>query len=255
MPLRVLIVDDEPLARRRVSLFLAPEPDVEVVGECGDGEEAVRAIDALAPDVVFLDVQMPEMDGFEVLAALPPGREPTVVFVTAYDEFALRAFNANAADYLLKPYGEDRFRAALDRARARVGPAGQAEVSRQIQSLLATLHAERQYPERLVVRVGPKIQFVRVRDVDWVEAEGNYVCVHARGREHLLRETLTHLAERLPPDRFLRVHRSAVVNVDRIREVVPMTKGTYQLRLEDGSALTSTATYRDGIQALIDGGV
>jgi two-component system LytT family response regulator len=253
MPIRALIVDDEPLARKRVAQLLADDPTVEVVGECADGVEAIEAIEALSPDLVFLDVQMPELDGFEVLEALPADRIPAVVFATAYDEFALRAFNANAVDYLLKPFGAERFRGAVERARARLGRGEQGEVARQMRSLLEMLQQARRYPERLVVRVGPRIIFVRVAEVDYLEAEANYVRVHAGGNAYLLRETLAHIALRLPPERFLRVHRSTIVNIDRIKEIQPMFKGTYHIRLHGGAEFTSTLTYRAGIQRLIEG--
>jgi two-component system LytT family response regulator len=252
-PIRALIVDDEPFARRRVAQLLAEHPEVEIIGECADGVEAVHAIETLAPDLVFLDVQMPEMDGFEVLAALDAEHMPAVVFATAFDDFALRAFNANAVDYLLKPFNAERFAAAVERARERIGRGEQAEITREVRSLLESLRAARRYPERLVVRVGTKIVFVRVADVDWIEAEANYVRVHSSGRSFLLRETLTHLAGRLPPERFLRIHRSTVVNIDRIKEIHPMFKGTYHIRLHDGTELSSTLTYRDAIHELIEG--
>lgn len=261
MPIRTLIVDDEPLARRRLAQFLAEEPGVAVVGEAPDGASAVAAIQALAPDLVFLDIQMPEVDGFDVLEALqaaPDGaRLPEVIFATAYDEFALRAFDANAVDYLLKPFTVERFRAALARARARLERAGRdapdahEALTQQMRRLLDTLQAGRRHAERLVVRVGPKIVFVRVADVDWIDTDGNYVRLHVKGRAYLLRETLAHLAERLPPERFVRVHRSSIVNVDRIKEIQPYGKGTYHLRLEDGTELTSTLTYRDQLRTLL----
>ena len=253
MPIRTLIVDDEPLARKRVAQFLAGDPEIQVVGECADGVEAVQAIESVRPDLVFLDVQMPEMDGFDVLEAIQGDRMPAVVFATAFDEFALRAFNANAVDYLLKPFNAERFRAALERARARIGRGEQADLARQMRSLLQSLQAERRFPERLVVRIGSRIVFVRVADVDWIDTDGNYVRVHAGGKSYLLRETLTSMEGRLSPEHFVRIHRSTIVNVNRIREIHPMFKGTYHLRLEDGTELTSTATYRNRIQELIGG--
>jgi len=251
---RALIVDDEPLARRRVAQLLAAESDVEIVGDAADGEEAVQLIEQLRPDLVFLDVQMPEVDGFDVLEAIRGEQMPAVIFATAFDQFALRAFDANAVDYLLKPYGEERFRAALGRARARLRAGRREEMTQQLHALLAARGAERRYPERLVVRVGPKLLFVPVADVDWVDVDGNYVRIHVGARSYLLRETLSTLSERLPPERFLRIHRSTLVNVERVREIQPMAKGTFLLRLMDGTALSSTLTYRDQIQALIAAG-
>ena len=257
--LRALIVDDEPLARRRVVQLLDGEPDVEVVGECEDGAEAIEAIDALRPDLLFLDVQMPEVTGLDVVAKLAEsdGPVPAIVFATAYDEYALRAFEANAVDYLLKPYAAERFREALDRARARLreraAPGAEDAVRQQVEGLLASLAAERQAPERIVARVGDRHVFVGLDEVDWLEAEGNYVCVHARGQGYLLRDTLAAMAERLPAERFVRVHRSAVVNADRIRDVEPLAKGTYLIRLRSGDTVATGRSYRDHVQALLDG--
>lgn len=263
MPLRVLIVDDEPLARRRVAQLLADEPDVEVVGEAEDGAAAIEAVADLQPDLLFLDVQMPEVTGLDVLAALAEaeGPVPAVVLATAYDEHALHAFDANAVDYLLKPYKADRFRAALDRARARLRERAAAPddaLRQQVEGLLASLAAERASappeptPERLVARVGDRHVFVGLDEVDWLEAEGNYVRVHARGQEHLLRDTIGGLADRLPA-RFVRVHRSSVVNADRIRDVEPLAKGTYLIRLRSGDTVATGRAYRDAVQALLDG--
>jgi two-component system LytT family response regulator len=262
MALRVLIADDEPLARRRVAQLLAGEPDAEVVGEAEDGAAALEAVAALRPDLLFLDVQMPEVTGLDVLAALAEaeGPVPAVVLATAYDEYALRAFDANAVDYLLKPYKADRFRAALCRARARLreraAPGADDALRRQVEGVLAALAAERAAPEpapeRLVARVGDRHVFIGLDEVDWLEAEGNYVRVHARGQEHLLREALGRLAGRLPA-RFVRVHRSAVVNADRIRDVEPLAKGTYLIRLRSGDAVATGRAYRDAVQALLDG--
>jgi two-component system LytT family response regulator len=253
MPIRALIVDDEPLARKRIAQFLEEHAEIMVVGECADGVEAVQAIENLAPDLIFLDVQMPELDGFEVLASISSERMPAVVFATAFDDFALRAFNANAVDYLLKPFGAERFHAAVERARARLGRGERAEIAQELERLLRSFRAERRPLERLVVRVGPKIIFVPIADLDYLEAEANYVRIHAGGRSYLLRDTLGGILERLPPERFLRVHRSTIVNIERIKEVQPMFKGTYHIRLHDGTEITSTITYRDGIHRLIEG--
>jgi two-component system LytT family response regulator len=251
MKIRTLIVDDEELARVRIRELLAREDDVEVVGECGDGEEALAAVAALAPDLVFLDVQMPEMDGFEVLQALPAARAPVVVFVTAYDEFALRAFDAHAIDYLLKPVHPERFATALERVRALVSRARSLAVEERLDALLDSLGARRRWMERFVVRTGTRIHLVPAVDVDWIEAEGNYVRLHAGKRSHLLRAAMGTLSARLDPDRFLRIHRSLIVNVDRLREVHTYGKGSYVLVLADGTQLTSSTGYRVEVERLI----
>lgn len=254
MKIKTLIVDDEELARLRIRELLSHEPDVEIVGECGDGEEALEAIIALSPDLVFLDVQMPEMDGFQVVEALDPGTLPTIVFVTAYDEFAIRAFDAHAFDYLLKPFHGERFRTTLSRVRAHLERgAGPQPTDRRLYSLLESLSSSRSWMERFVVRTGSRIYFVRVDEVDWMEAEGNYVRLHTGKRNHLVRTTISSLIGRLDPGRFLRVHRGTIMNLDRLREVQTYAKGSYILVLEDGTKLTSSATYREGVEKLIAG--
>jgi two-component system LytT family response regulator len=255
--IRALIVDDEPLARQRIRDLLQEEPDVSVVGECGDGEEALASIEASRPDLVFLDVQMPEMTGLEVLEALRVEPMPAVVFVTAYDEFALRAFDAHALDYLMKPFHRTRFRVALDRARALIaGRRARWEdggIEERIRAVLAELQPRQRYLERLVVRQGTRIQFIRSASVDWIEADGNYARLHVGGRSYLLRETMSGLEGRLDPADFVRIHRSTIVNTNRIREIQPMAKGDYVLILEDGTKLNSSQGYRENLQALIHG--
>ena len=251
--IRTLIVDDEALARLRIREFLAREEDVEVVGECADGEDALRMIAACSPDLVFLDVQMPEMGGFEVMEALDPHSMPSVVFVTASDEFALRAFDAHALDYLLKPFHRERLCTALDRVRAHLGRGRSDDVDERLFSLLESIGPRRASLKRFVVRTGTKIHFVRVEEVDWIEADGNYVRLHSGKRGHLLRATVSNLIGRLDPERFIRIHRSLIVNVDRLREVQTYGKGSFVLVMEDGTQLTSSATYRDAVERLISG--
>ena len=257
MTMRVLIVDDEPLARERIRDLLAEEEDVEVVGECGDGAEALERILEEEPDLVFLDVQMPEMTGFDVLEALDEEVLPVVIFVTAYDQYALKAFEAHALDYLMKPFHRDRFQAALQRARRYVAapPPAREEptLDERIRAVLQQLQPASRYPQRIVVRSGHRILFVSTDDVDWVDAEGNYARLHAGKRTYLLRQTMSRLAERLDPERFVRIHRSTIVNIDRIKEVQPLFKGTFAVILEDGTRLQSTRGYRDRLQALIEG--
>lgn len=237
--MRVLIVDDEPLVRERIRTLLAAQPDMRVVAECGDGAEAVDAIAVERPDLVLLDIQMPELDGFEVLEALPPDVRPAVVFVTAYDEHAVRAFEVNALDYLLKPIDPRRFEAALARVRERLAqPAGTRDGA--LDAVLAELRRVRGHTNRLATRHGSRVTFVRVDDIDWIDAAGNYARLHVAGAIHLLREPLKTLETRLDPERFLRVHRSAIVNVERIATVEPYFHGEYILTMKDGAKLTSS---------------
>jgi len=237
MIVRALIVDDEPLARRAIARFLGNETGVEVIGEFGDGESAVAAILDQKPDLVFLDIQMPEMDGFEVLDKIGAERMPVTIFVTAYDQFALRAFDANAIDYLLKPVAKKRFERSLARAKQRIaGQHGQDEMSRIVSSL-QRLAAAQQYVDRIAVPVNGRILFVAAKEIDWIEAEGNYLHVHAGNREHVLRQTLTDLEKQLNPGDFLRIHRSTIVNVRRIKEIRTWFHGYHRVLLENGTEL------------------
>ena len=250
--IRTLIVDDEPLAREGVRLHLEEHPDFEVVGECGSGEEAVLKIEADDPDLVFLDVQMPGLDGFGVLESIgAANRLPAVVFITAYDQFALRAFEAHALDYLLKPFEEERFARALDRVRMQLQSRNQQPMDERLRSLLASLGAKENRLERMVARTNGKILILRVDDIDWIEAAANYVRVHIGQKHFLVRETMTNLETRLDPDRFLRIHRSIIVRKDRIKELEPLFQGDYVLILEDGTRLTSSRGYRDKLQSLL----
>jgi two-component system LytT family response regulator len=250
-PVRVLIVDDEPLARDGVRLHLELEPDFEVVGEAGSGEEAVALIQELVPDVVFLDVQMSGIDGFGVVEAIGAERMPITVFVTAYDQFALKAFEAHALDYLLKPFDAERFRKGIERVRAQLRALHKEGVEAQLAALLDELRGKREYLERIVVRSGGRILILRVEDIDWLEAASNYVRIHASGRQYLLRETMSNLEARLDPAQFVRIHRSTMVRLERIRELEPLFQGDYVLILEDGTRLTSSRGYRDRLQAML----
>ena len=251
--IRTLIVDDEPLAREGVRLLLHEHADFEVVAECGSGEEAVQQIEAADPDLVFLDVQMPGLDGFGVLESLSSRQLPSVVFVTAYDQFALRAFEAHALDYLLKPLEAERFGKALDRVRAQFKARQPGAVDEKLRMLLASLGAKDNYLERMVARTGGKIIIVRVEDVDWIEAAANYVRVHIGAQQFLVRETMANLEARLDPEKFLRIHRSVIVRKDRIKELEPLFQGDYSVVLADGTRLTSSRGYRDKIQSFLNG--
>jgi two-component system, LytTR family, response regulator len=240
-PLRVVLADDEPLVRRGLARHLAPLPDVQLLAECADGDEAVRVVRATRPDLLLLDVQMPGLDGFGVLERLGEARPPAVIFVTAHDAFAVRAFEVHAVDYLLKPFDRERFLTALSRARARL--------ARPPDDTYERLLAEVRPPERLVVRDGASTHLVPVGEVDWVEAADNYVALHtADGRELLLRETLKALELRLEPHGFTRVHRSALVNLARVRGLRALPTGDCTLELEGGRTLTLSRTFREGVE-------
>ncbi|MEM9558076.1 MAG: LytTR family DNA-binding domain-containing protein [Acidobacteriota bacterium] len=253
MAIRTILVDDEPLAREKLQGFLQKETDIEIVAECRDGREAVETIERERPDLVFLDVQMPEMDGFEVIETLEADSLPIVVFVTAFDQYALKAFDVHAVDYLLKPFDRERFREALDRARRELGRESLDSMRDQLLALLRDVDQRRpRFPDRLVVKTSGRVVFVRVDTIDWIDAAGNYVKIHAGGEVHTLRETMTHLEERLDPERFLRIHRSTIVRVDRIKELQQQFHGDYVVILEGGQRLTLSRSYRDRIQELLD---
>jgi len=252
MTVRALIVDDEPLARDRLRALLAGDADVQVVGECGDGHTAVAAIRDLDPDLVFLDVQMPALDGLGVVAEVGPARMPPTVFVTAYDKYAVRAFDVSAVDYLLKPFDADRFAAALRRAKDQVRHRADAGVRDRLLALLAD--AKPPAPpaaERLAVKTGGKVVFLRTDEIDWIEAAGNYCRLHVGKQAHLLRETMAALEARLDPKRFVRIHRSTIVNVERIRELQPYFHGDYVVLLRDDTQLTLSRTYRQKLHELV----
>jgi len=247
MTLRALIVDDETVARRRIRRLLTAEPTIVVAGECADGASAVEAMTTERPDVVFLDVQMPELDGFGVLRRLDPAALPAIIFVTAFDAYALRAFDVHAIDYLLKPFTRERFRLALDRARERIR---RSTVDAGLASLAVALRSRPRYLSRLPVRAAGRIILVDLATVDWIEAADNYVRLHAGRREYLLRDTLARLEQRLDPERFVRIHRSAIVQVDRVSELHPASHGDMEVVLRNGTVLTLSRTWRDHMQGL-----
>jgi two-component system, LytTR family, response regulator len=245
MSIRALIVDDEPWARKRLSSLFRAEPDCEVIGECADGATAVDAMVHMAPDVVCLDVQMPDMSGFDVLDAVLTKREesrdaiewPLVIFVTAYDRYAVAAFERDAADYLLKPFDDERFRQAIDRVRRDLAIDSSAPVRRSAR--------------RLAIKSGGRVLFVRLEDVSWFEAAGNYVTVHVGRESYLVRESMTRLAARLDPDRFVRIHRSAIVNLDRVKELQPWVRGEQMLLLDNGTQIAVGRAFRINLERQI----
>ncbi len=252
MNIRTLIVDDEPLARERVKRFLGEESDIEIVGEAADGREAVEKIRTLRPDLVFLDIQIPELDGFGVLEEVGASRLPAVIFITAYDQYALKAFDFHALDYLLKPYDRERFRRALERARAQIAAGKSSDLDERLRALLENFKSGQKHLERLMIKSQGRVFFLRADEIDWIEAEGNYVRLHAGRDTHMLRETMNHLASRLDPEKFLRIHRSTLVNIERIKELQPMFSGDYTVVLRDGTQLTLSRTYRDHFLELFD---
>jgi two-component system, LytTR family, response regulator len=245
-PLRAVLVDDEPLSRRRLRELLDTEPDVQVVGEYGDAREAVTGIAELAPDLLFLDIEMPELDGFALLSHLADARPPVVVFVTAFQQYAVRAFEVHAFDYLLKPFGRERLYETLENARRTLRRGREASLSDRLAALVADLRAgEGRYTDRLLVKTGGRFVFVKTDQIDWVETAGNYLRIHCGAEEHLIRETMAGLEERLDPARFARIHRFTLVNVDRVKQVEPYFHGDYVVTLQNGKELTLSAGYRD----------
>ena len=250
MKIKTLIVDDEPLARERMRKLLQSETDIELVGECANGRDAVTVIQRESPDLVFLDVQMPELDGFGVLAEISGRAMPVVVFVTAHDKFALKAFEVHAVDYLLKPFDKERFQAALKKARTHLKRSESSGLNERLSELLAGLQTGARHPDRIAVRESGRVLFVRATEIDWVEAADNYVSLHVGSESHLLRETMTALEGRLDPKQFLRISRSTMVNVERIKELQPMFHGDYLVILRDGTKLNLSRGYRDKLQQL-----
>ena len=245
MNLRVIIVDDEPLARDRLRRLLGGESEIEIVAECADGSAAVGAVRDHAPDVLFLDVQMPEMDGFEVLAALDREKLPAVIFVTAFDSHAVRAFEARALDYLLKPTSQKRLHEALERVRERQGSSPGGVLAEQLRELLAEREPSAQRVRRIAVRTGDRTLFVPADDIDWVEAAGNYAILHVRKETHILRETMSALEAQLAPAGFLRVGRSAIVNLRRIKELQGHAPNDNVALLHDGQRVPVTRPLRE----------
>ena len=252
-PLRVLLVDDEPLVRRDLARLLASEPDVELVGEARNGLEALKQIETLEPDVVFLDVQMPELDGLGVVSAIDPEHAPAIIFVTAFDRYALQAFDAAAVDYLLKPFDTERARRALQRARMLLAGAKGNRLETATEALTAVHVGRKRFLERIAARGARKTVLIDVLDVVWIEAADNYVRFHTPTGTHLSRRRMRDLETVLDPGRFARVHRSAIVNLRRVRELRPLGDGDQEIRLDDDTRLTLTRSYREGFEARFGG--
>jgi two-component system, LytTR family, response regulator len=248
MRIRTLIVDDEPLAREWVRNGLQEEPDVEIIGECGDGFEAVQAISEKKPQLVLLDVQMPGLDGFGVLASLEGPELPAVIFVTAFDRYALKAFEAHAVDYLMKPFSSERLHAAVERARTEIDRSSSRELRAALNALLEDIQRERAYPEWLLIKRDDRSVFLKVADIDWIESSRNNVRLHVGKEVYLYHETTSGIEAKLDPKKFFRIHRSTIVNIEKIREMHPWFNGDYAVTLKDGTKLTLSSTYRERLK-------
>lgn len=260
--IRTLIVDDEPAARDGIRVLLAADPDVEIIGECADGETAARMIRDDPPDLLLLDVQMPGQDGFALLREVGPERIPAVVFVTAYDQYALQAFDVHAVDYLLKPFDDERFRQAVDRAKQQIRQGQLGDLRERLLALLRDApHAGpgpgtasstgTGYLKRLAIKSAGRVTILSVKDIDWIEAEGDYVKIHVGKVWHVLRETMKHLESQFDPGRFVRIHRSTMVNVERIRELQPYFRSEYVVILHDGTTLKLSRGYKDHLETVL----
>ena len=254
MTIRTLIVDDEAHARARIRHALKDEPDFALVGECANGREALETIRRDKPDLVFLDIQMPRLTGFDVCAQLSEAGVPLpfIIFCTAYDQYALKAFEVHAIDYLLKPFDRERFKQALSHARAQLTRAQPAPADQHLAELLNALQAGAKQADRLVFKQDGRVILVRSNAIDWLESDGNYVRIHCGSESHYVRETLAGLEAQLPPDKFMRVSRSAVVNLDRIKEFQPLFYGDYAVILQTGTKLTLSRNYRDRLEKLLE---
>ncbi|HLJ29576.1 MAG TPA: LytTR family DNA-binding domain-containing protein [Candidatus Angelobacter sp.] len=253
MPIRTLIVDDEPLARERIALLLADEPDIQIVGECGDGRSTVRAIKSQTPNLIFLDIQLPEMDGFQIIEAVPAALMPAIIFVTAYDQFALKAFKVHAVDYLLKPVDREMLSETLKHLRRRIYSSDQG-VRGKLAELIRDLESQRGRSSRIVLKSAGEVLCLKPTEIDWIESAGNYVCFHVGASTHIFRETMNQVEERLRSHNFLRIHRSAIVNLDRINRLKTRLYGDYTVELRDGTKLTLSRVYRQGVLKRIGGG-
>jgi two-component system LytT family response regulator len=257
MRIRTGIADDEPLARERIQSLLEDNPKYEIVAVCKDGGEAVAAIRDERLDLLFLDVKMPELDGFQVLEALGASPIPAIIFVTAFDDYAVKAFEISALDYLLKPFDRERFERTLRRfEQHRLGATTLANsgMSDELREFIATLglNKPQSFVSRFPVKSTAGIYFVRTEEIDWIDAAGNYTALHAGGRQHLIRETIKSVEARLDPHKFIRVHRSAIINLDRLRKLQPYFHGEYVVTLQDGTTLTSSRGYSDRLRALLE---
>jgi len=253
---RIVIADDERLAREKLRLLLNSEPAIDIVAECRDGKETVAALHSWKPDLLLLDIQMPDLDGFQVLSEVPPAEMPVVIFTSAYDQYAIRAFEAHALDYLLKPFDRDRLHHALERAREELRKAEDRRVTHRILDMLSRVKSEnppaQESDRRLVIKTKGRVVFLDLDEIDWVDASANYVRLNVGKESYLLRETISRTAERLDPSRFIRIHRSTIVNVRKIKELIPVNSGEYVVVLRSGKELSCSRGYRAGVQKMIE---
>ena len=249
--IRALVIDDEPLARDMIREMLEGHPEAEIIGECGSGREAVETIKALSPDLIFLDIQMPELGGFEILESFNDSKTPYIIFATAYDQYAVRAFEVHALDYLLKPFDRERFETAWQRAKSRMAEDQLHQRDQHILTLLEELKAGPRHLERLVVKTEGRVFFLDVNDIHCIEAEGNYIRVYNGQKTYLLRETISGLESQLNPKLFLRIHRSSIVRIDKIKELQPWFHGEYHVIMENGKQLTLSRNYRSNLQEAV----
>src|SRR2546423_4471648 len=250
-PIRALIADDEALARKLIRRMLKDDRDLEVIGECSNGKETVAMIRKESPDVVFLDVQMPEMDGFAVLESIGIERLPEIIFTTAYEQYAIRAFELHALDYLLKPFDQTRFKDAIKYAKERLRSERRNDGRMQISALLENIKNKPQYLERLVIKAGGRITFLRADEINWIEADDKYVHLHTGKARPMVRQTLTAMEAQLDPAKIRRIHRSTIGNVERIAELQPLFSGEYSILLQDGTKLTLSRNYKDKLFELL----
>ena len=254
--IRTIIADDERLAREKLRIFLASEPHIKLVAECSDGQKTLSALRTFGADLLVLDIQMPGMDGFEVLGELSPEEMPVVIFTSAYDQYAIRAFEAHALDYLLKPFDQDRLHHAIERARMELTKSQDRAITHRILDLLSQVKSEirpaRSSEDRLVIRAKGRIVFLNLAEIDWIEASANYVRLNVGKESHLYRETIGRISEKLDPNQFVRVHRSTIVNVRKIKELIPVNSGEYVVVLNSGKELSCSRSYRAALESMID---
>jgi len=253
MKIRTLIVDDMMLARERIRMFLVNDPEIEIVGECADGDEAVEEIKNLKPDLVFLDVQMPGLGGFGVIEKIGIEQMPVVVFVTAYDEFAIKAFEVSALDYLLKPFEEEQLIRAVKRAKREVQKRQANDLNDHLRQLLATVKPEAKYLKRLIVKSGTQTVLVQAEDIDWIGSAGNYLELHVGRETHLVRERISRMEQKLDPEKFARIHRSTIVNLDRVKTLKHLFNGDHLTILSDDTKLNMSRTFYEKLILRIHG--
>lgn len=250
--IRAIIVDDEPLAREKVQRFAEGELDIEIVDQCANGQEAIASCQRLKPDLVFLDIQMPEMNGFEFLNRIGTEPLPAIIFITAYDEFALKAFEFHALDYLLKPFDRERFGKALEHARQSIRSHNRPDITEeQIKSLLLSVNQPTAILDRLIVKSGGRVIFLRIEEIDWMEAAGNYVKLHSGNESHLIRETMNNLESQLSPLKFIRIHRSTIVNIEKIKELQPYFNGEYKVILHNNTQVIMSRNFKDNFTKVL----